>query len=61
MSTTEYINKNDQKNLGKTNNPGMDNNQWFYKMQCLKCSKKYFANGTDIWQRKCPRCQGGRP
>ncbi len=61
--TTEpgYVNKNNQKNIGKTDEPGTDNNQLFYKLECQKCNYIYKANGTDIWQRKCPRCQGGRP
>lgn len=62
MKTTEkgYINKNRQKNNGKTNKLGTDYGQWFYEMECLNCEHKYYANGTDIWQRKCPQCQGGR-
>jgi hypothetical protein len=56
-----YTNRNRQKNLGKTSKPGTDNNQWFYQMECLKCGHRYYANGTDIWLRKCPKCQGGQP
>lgn len=26
-------------------------------MECLNCGHNYRANGTDIWQRKCPKCQ----
>lgn len=60
LKSTEagYVNKKNQKNLGKTSKPGTDNNQWFYQMECLECGHKYFANGSDIWQRKCPKCQG---
>lgn len=58
---TGYVNKKNQKNLGKTSKPGTDNNQWFYQMECLDCGHQYFANGSDIWQRKCPKCQGGQP
>ena len=63
LKSTEdgYINKNDQKNNGRSNERGTDYGQWFYHMECLKCRYTYFANGTDIWQRKCPKCQGGRP
>lgn len=63
MKTTEqgYLNKNNQRNNGKTNKPGTDFGQWFYEMECMNCGHKYNANGTDIWQRKCPKCQGGRP
>ncbi len=55
-----YVNKNNQKNNGITSHEGTDNNQYFYEMECLNCGHKYYANGTDIWQRKCPACQGGR-
>ena len=62
MKSTEtgYVNRNNQKNLGRTNEPGTDYGQWFYKMQCGNCGYEYKANGTDIFQRKCPKCQGGR-
>lgn len=58
-----YINRNSQKNIGKTNEKGTDHNQWFYLMECQNpnCNHRYKANGTDIWQRKCPGCQGGNP
>ena len=56
-----YINDNDQKNMGKTNEKGTDNGQWFYAIECQNCNFKYKANGSDIWQRKCPKCQGGKP
>lgn len=63
MKSTEvgYVNKNNQKNNGRTNIPGTGNGQWFYDMECLNCGHKYYANGHDIWLRKCPKCQGGRP
>ena len=37
--TTEkgYVNRNNQVNQGKTEEPGTDNAQWFYEMQCLNC------------------------
>lgn len=61
-STEEgYINRNNQRNNGKTGEVGTDHGQWFYEMECLNCHNKYKANGTDIFQRKCPSCQGGRP
>lgn len=60
-TSTGYINKNNQKNNGKTRLQGTDKNQFFYEMECLNCGHKYYANGSDIWQRKCPKCQGGKP
>ncbi len=56
-----YINRNNQRNNGKTDIPGTGNGQWFYEMECLGCGHKYHANGHDIWLRKCPKCQGGTP
>lgn len=56
-----YVNKNNQKNNGCTLEMGTDNNQRFYDMECMNCGHRYKANGTDIWQRKCPKCQGGKP
>ena len=63
LKTTEigYINHNGQKNNGRSNQKGTDHGQWFYHMECLKCKHEYLANGSDIWQRKCPKCQGGKP
>ena len=55
------INRNSQKNNGKTQEKGSDYGQWFYEMDCLNCHYIYKANGTDIFQRKCPQCQNGRP
>ncbi len=62
MKSTDmgYVNKNNQMNLGCTDRPGTDYNQKLYAMKCLDCGFKYFANGTDIWLRKCPKCQKGR-
>ena len=56
-----FVNKNNQRNNGRTDKPGTGNGQWFYDMECLKCGHTYYANGHDIWLRKCPKCQGGRP
>jgi len=58
---TGSINEKNQRNNGKTTEIGTDQGQWFYEMECLYCHHKYKANGTDIFQRKCPRCQEGRP
>jgi hypothetical protein len=40
---------------------GTDHGQFSYKLECLEpdCGHEYGANGTDIFQRKCPRCQDG--
>ena len=61
--TTEqgYTNRNGQVVVGKTGLPGTDHNQYVYVLRCGRCGHRYGANGSDIWQRLCPRCGGGRP
>lgn len=63
MRTTQtgYINKNNQRNNGCSGESGTDYYQKLYYMECMKCGHLYKANDSDIWQRKCPKCQGGRP
>ncbi len=56
-----YVNKNGQRVIRKTNERGNDHNQWVYVMHCSKCANEYGANGSDIWQRRCPACGGGAP
>lgn len=55
-----YVNRNDQENLGHRGVPGTDHGQLAYRMKCRACAHEYGANGTDIFQRKCPNCQQGR-
>ena len=58
-----YINANSQKCMGHRGASGTDHNQWAYRMECQVdgCANVYGANGSDIFQRKCPRCQDGAP
>lgn len=56
-----YINKNKQKVVRKTNIRGNDHNQYVYVLRCRACHHEYGANGSDIWQRRCPACNGGAP
>jgi len=57
-----YVNKNKQVNLGRTKPPraGSDHGQYVYVIRCMKCRKNYGANGSDIFERKCPYHQGGK-
>ena len=59
--TTEpgHVNKNNQMVLRKTLAFGNDHNQRVYAMKCGECGHEYGANGSDIWLRLCPSCQGG--
>ena len=54
-----YVNRNNQLNMGKTDLDGTDHMQKLYMMRCQDCGHEYFANGSDIFLKKCPKCQGG--
>lgn len=40
---------------------GNDQLRYLYVLRCERCGNEYVANGSDIFQRKCPQCQGGKP
>ena len=56
-----YVNRHRQRCEGHRGRSGNDHLQRAYRMRCLQsgCGHVYGANGSDIFQRKCPRCQGG--
>jgi hypothetical protein len=62
-TTVGFINRNNQRVHGHRGMSGNDHVAYSYKLECLHsgCGEVYGANGTDIFQRKCPRCQGGKP
>jgi hypothetical protein len=60
-TTPGYVNRNGQRVVRATELPGTDHNQRVYVLQCGNCGTEYGANGSDIFQRLCPACQGGSP
>ena len=54
-----YINRNNQKVLGTRGVRGNDHGQYSYNIERQNggCRYTYGANGSDIFQRKCPKCQ----
>jgi hypothetical protein len=54
-----YVNRNNQVVIRNTNLPGTDRGQTVYQLGCAICGHVYGANGSDIFERKCPKCQGG--
>lgn len=62
-STTQigYVNRNGQEVVRATDLPGTDHFQRIYVLRCRECGCEYGANGSDIWLRRCPQHQGGRP
>jgi Zn finger protein HypA/HybF involved in hydrogenase expression len=61
--TTEpgYENRNGQVVIRNSGLPGNDHAQTIYELKCSHCNHVYGANGSDIFQRKCPNCQSGAP
>jgi len=62
-STTKvgFVNSNGQVVIRNTGKPGTDHGQKVYQLGCSLCGHIYGANGSDVWDRKCPECQRGRP
>jgi hypothetical protein len=56
-----YENRNGQTVVAPTGLPGTDHRQSVYVLRCRRCGAEYGCNGSDNFQRKCPRCQGGAP
>jgi len=56
-----FTNTHRQTVLRATGLPGTDSGQSVYVLRCGLCAEVYGANGSDIWLRKCPKCQRGRP
>ena len=61
--TTEigFTNRNGQVVIRSTGQPGTDHMQYVYVLRCGNCGAEYGANGSDIFQRRCPKCQRGAP
>jgi putative restriction endonuclease len=55
------VNRNNQQLLRLSTQPGTDYNARVWVLKCRLCSTIYGSNSTDAWQRKCPKCQNGRP
>ncbi len=66
-TTPGFENKNGQVVTKRTSKAGTDYNQYIYILRCKYCKTVYGVNGSDIWERRCPRPKsicpagGGRP
>jgi hypothetical protein len=61
-NTTEpgFVNPHDQEVIRNTGKAGTDHGQFVYELRCQLCGHQYGSNGSDNFQRKCPKCQGGQ-
>lgn len=55
------INHRGQLCCGTRQKEGTDHKQYAYKVCCTHCEHIYGANGSDMYERKCPKCQEGEP
>ena len=56
-----FINRNAQRVIRDTGLPGTDHGQTAYVLECEQCQHRYAVNGSDIFERRCPKCQSGKP
>ena len=56
-----YVNKHRQVCLGTCGEAGNHSHAKAYKMHCSDCGYVYYANGCDVWERKCEKCAGLSP
>ena len=56
-----YVNPNGQITVRDSGMSGTDHFQHVYQLACSGCGHNYGANGSDVHERRCPNCQGGRP
>ena len=69
MPEGRALNRNQQRLVQKTDEPGTDHGAHVWVLVCERpsdkdagvCCHQYGANGTDFHERKCPKCQGGKP
>ncbi len=60
-TTPGFVNVHGQEVIRNTGKAGTDHGQYIYELKCQHCGKHYGANGSDIFERKCPICQKGLP
>jgi hypothetical protein len=56
-----YVNPRGQVVIRNTGLPGTDFGQTVYQLACSVCGHVYGSNGSDIFERRCPMHDQGRP
>lgn len=56
-----FVNRHGQEVVRPTGRMGTDHNQYVYVLRCRTCGHEYGANGSDIFLRRCPAHDQGRP
>lgn len=60
-TTPGFVTRNRQIVVRDSGIAGTDHLQRVYVLGCNDCGAIYGANGSDIFERRCPACQGGAP
>ena len=61
ITTIGFRNREGQEVIRKTNREGSAPGQRVFILQCSVCDHEYGADGCDIYDRLCPKCQDGPP
>ncbi|MGA7220784.1 MAG: hypothetical protein WBX38_20885 [Candidatus Sulfotelmatobacter sp.] len=56
-----FVNRNRQVVVRNTGLPGTDKNATIYQLGCSQCGHVYGANSADIFERRCPKHDNGKP
>jgi hypothetical protein len=61
ITSIGYRNREGQLVIRKTEREGSAPGQRVFILQCTVCDHEYGADGSDIYDRLCPKCQDGPP
>jgi hypothetical protein len=61
VTTIGFRNREGQLVIRKTEREGSVPGQRVFVLQCTVCDHEYGANGSEIYDRLCPKCQDGPP
>jgi hypothetical protein len=61
ITSIGYRNKEGQQVIRKTEREGTIPGQRVFILHCTVCDHEYGADGCDIYDRLCPKCQDGPP
>lgn len=59
--TIGFTNRRNQTVMRKTGRAGNNYRQTVYVLKCNDCGYEYGSNGSEIFRRRCPRHDGGKP
>lgn len=60
-ATVGFTNRRNQTVIRKTDRPGNNYRQTIYVLHCNDCGYDYGSNGSEIFRRRCPNHDGGKP